>query len=138
VTRSAASQDLARRLGAASSQGVYHDSPVPLRAAIIFAPVGELVPVALAALDRGGVLAIAGIHLSDVPPLDYERHLFYEREVRSVTANTRLDGTRFLALASAVRPELTVVRYPFDAADRALADLATDRVTGVAVLDFGQ
>lgn len=137
-TRSTASQDLARRLGAASSQGVCDDSPVPLQAAIIFAPVGELVPVALAALDRGGVLAIAGIHLSDVPPLDYERHLFYEREVRSVTANTRLDGTRFLALASAVRPELTVVRYPFDAADRALADLAADRVTGVAVLDFGQ
>lgn len=136
-TRSTASQDLARRLGAASSQGVYDDSPAPLQAAILFAPVGDLVPVALAALDRGGVLAIAGIHLSDVPPLDYERHLFYEREVRSVTANTRLDGTRFLALASAVRPELTVVRYPFDAADRALADLAADRVTGVAVLDFG-
>jgi propanol-preferring alcohol dehydrogenase len=135
-TRSTASQDLARRLGAASSQGVYRDSPVPLQAAIIFAPVGDLVPAALSALDRGGVLAIAGIHLSDVPPLDYERHLFYEREVRSVTANTRQDGTRLLALAAAVQPELAVVRYPFDAADQALADLATDRVTGVAVLDI--
>jgi propanol-preferring alcohol dehydrogenase len=135
-TRSAASQRLARQLGAAWAQGVYHDSPVPLQAAIIFAPAGNLVPVALSALDRGGVLTIAGIHLTDVPPLNYERHLFYEREVRSVTANTRLDGSRFLALAAAVRPELAVVRYPFDAADQALADLATDQVTGVAVLDI--
>ncbi|HEX2419033.1 MAG TPA: zinc-dependent alcohol dehydrogenase family protein [Micromonosporaceae bacterium] len=135
-TRSTASQQLASRLGATSSQGVYDDSPVPLDAAIIFAPVGSLVPVALSALDRSGVLAIAGIHLTDVPPLNYERHLFYEREVRSVTANTRLDGTQFLALATAIRPELTVVRYPFDAADQALADLAADRVTGVAVLDI--
>ena len=135
-TRSASSQQLARRLGAASVQGVYGDSPVLLDAAILFAPVGDLVPVALSALDRGGVLAVAGIHLSDVPPLNYERHLFYEREVRSVTANTRQDGRELLALAAAVKPELSIVRYPLAAADRALTDLAADRITGVAVLDL--
>lgn len=134
-TRAAAAQQLARRLGARSAQDVYGDSPVPLDAAVIFAPVGELVPVALSALDRGGVLTIAGIHLSDVPPLNYEQHLFYEREVRSVTANTRADGAELLALAAAVRPELTIARYPFTAADRALGDLAADRITGVAVLE---
>jgi propanol-preferring alcohol dehydrogenase len=135
-TRSLSSQQLARRLGAASVQGVYGDSPVLLDAAILFAPVGDLVPVVLSALDRGGVLAIAGIHLSDVPPLNYERHLFYEREIRSVTANTRLDGREFLALAAAVKPELSIVRYSLAAADRALIDLAADRITGVAVLDM--
>ncbi|MGH3711841.1 MAG: zinc-binding alcohol dehydrogenase family protein [Micromonosporaceae bacterium] len=134
-TRSATAQKLALRLGAHSAQGVYGDSPVPLDAAVMFAPVGELVPVALSTLDRGGVLAIAGIHLSDVPPLNYERHLFYEREVRSVTANTRADGAEFLALAAAVRPRLSIARYPFERADRALADLAADRITGVAVLE---
>jgi propanol-preferring alcohol dehydrogenase len=134
-TRSAASQELARHLGAASVQGVYGESPVPLDAAILFAPVGDLVPVALAAIDRGGVLAISGIHLTDVPPLNYESHLFYEREVRSVTANTRQDGRELLALAAAVKPELSIMRYPLSAADRALTDLATGRITGVGVLE---
>ncbi|MGH3657356.1 MAG: zinc-binding alcohol dehydrogenase family protein [Micromonosporaceae bacterium] len=136
-TRAAAAQQLARRLGATTAQGVYGDSPVPLDAAIMFAPVGELVPVALSALDRGGVLAIAGIHLTDIPRLEYERHLFHEREVRSVTANTRADGTEFLALTAAVRPELSIVRYPFDMAHRALIDLASNQITGVAVLEIG-
>jgi propanol-preferring alcohol dehydrogenase len=100
----------------------------------LFAPVGDLVPVALEALDRGGTLAIAGIHLSDIPVLDYQRHLFQERTVRSVTANTREDGRELMALAASVRPRIAVTRYPMDQADRALADLAADRVTGVAVL----
>ena len=95
---------------------------------------GDLVPVALSALDRGGVLAIAGIHLTDVPPLAYEEHLFYEKQVRSVTANTRADGAEFLALAARIRPRLAITRYPLDAADRALSELAADAVTGVAVL----
>ena len=73
--------------------------PEPLDAAILFAPVGDLVPVALAALDRGGTLAVAGIHLTDIPALNYERHLFQERTLRSVTANTRQDGRDFLAFA---------------------------------------
>jgi propanol-preferring alcohol dehydrogenase len=108
--------------------------PIPLEAAIIFAPVGEIVPVALAALERGGVLVIAGIHLSDIPVLRYEDHLFYEREVRSVTANTRRDGEEFLRLATRMGLVATTTPYPFEEADRALADLAGDRVTGAAVL----
>ena len=112
----------------------YDAPPEPLDAAIIFAPVGELVPVALRALDRGGILAVAGIHLSDVPTLNYERELFYERELRSVTANTRDDGRDFLALAGRHHLDVTTTPYPLAAADRALSDLAADRVNGAAVL----
>jgi propanol-preferring alcohol dehydrogenase len=101
---------------------------------VLFAPVGNLVPVALAALDRGGTLAIAGIHLSDVPVLDYQRHLFFEHALRSVTANTRTDGEEFLGLADRLHLRVTVTPYPLDAADRALTDLAADRVNGAAVL----
>src|SRR5947207_808112 len=108
--------------------------PEPLDSAVLFAPAGDLVPVALAALDRGGTLAVAGIHLSDVPPLDYRRHLFQERQLRSVTANTRADGEEFLALAARLGLRVTTQPYPLDHADRALADLAQGRVTGAAVL----
>ncbi len=103
-------------------------------AAIIFAPVGDLVPVAMRALDRGGVLAVAGIHLSDIPALHYETELFYEKELRSVTSNTRQDGRDFLELAGRHRLTVTTQPYPLTAANRALADLAGDRVTGAAVL----
>ncbi|RSN05039.1 zinc-binding alcohol dehydrogenase family protein [Nonomuraea sp. WAC 01424] len=131
VTRSAASRELALELGAASAGD---RPPEPLDAAILFAPVGDLVPPALEALDRGGTLAIAGIHLTDVPPLNYERHLFQERTLRSVTANTRADGRAYLELALAHPPRVATKIYPLDAAGRALADLAADRVRGAAVL----
>lgn len=134
LTRSARARELALALGAASAGGSADAPPEPLDAAILFAPAGELVPVALAALDRGGTLAVAGIHLSDIPALDYRRHLFQERTLRSVTANTRADGRAFLDLALARPPQVTTVAYPFDAADRALDDLAADRVEGAAVL----
>jgi propanol-preferring alcohol dehydrogenase len=134
LTRSRAAQQLALQLGAASVGDAQDPPPEPLDSAILFAPVGDLVPVALAALDRGGVLSVAGIHLSDVPALNYERHLFYERELRSVAANTRDDGRDFLAFAAERRLRVRVTRYPLDAADRALADLAADRVNGAAVL----
>jgi len=134
LTRSEQARQHALQLGAASA-GPADAAPLErLDAAILFAPVGELVPIALAALDRGGILAIAGIHLTDVPALDYHRHLFEERQVRSVTANTRADGRQFLALASRLGLTVTTQRYPLDAADRALDDLAHDRVTGAAVL----
>jgi propanol-preferring alcohol dehydrogenase len=77
---------------------------------------------------------VAGIHLSDIPVLDYQRHLFQERTLRSVTANTRADGRAYLAEATRTRPVVHVRRYPPDRADAALADLQADRVTGVAVL----
>ena len=92
MTRGAAARELALALGAASAQGADDRPPVQLDAAILFAPVGDLVLPALEALDRGGTLAVAGIYLSDIPPLNYERHLFYERQVRSVTSNTRDDA----------------------------------------------
>ncbi|MEV0029929.1 zinc-binding alcohol dehydrogenase family protein [Nocardia sp. NPDC050793] len=134
MTRDPAARELARELGATSVQGAADPPPAPLDSAILFAPVGELVPPALAALDRGGVLAIAGIHLSDVPALNYQRHLFQEREIRSVTANTRADAREFLALAEKHRITVTTRGYSLDRADRALADLAHGRFTGAAVL----
>ena len=134
LTRSEAARRHALDLGAHSAGPADGAPPEPLDSAILFAPAGELVLPALAALDRGGTLAIAGIHLSDVPPLDYERHLFQERQVRSVTANTRADGEELLGLAARLPLRISTTPYPLDAADRALADLAGDRVTGAAVL----
>ncbi len=134
VTRSADSKALARDLGAAWVGGPDQAPPTKLDAAIIFAPAGELVPTALDALDRGGTLSLAGIHMSDVPPLNYQQHLFYERQVRSVTANSRADGEEFLALAARLQVRMTVNAYPVDEADQALDDLAHGRYPGVAVL----
>lgn len=134
LTRSADAQRLALDLGAASAGGAYDRPPEPLDAAILFAPVGDLVPVALAALDRGGTLSIAGIHLTDVPPLNYQQHLFYERTVRSVTANTRDDGREFLRVAGEHRLRVATTSYDLTDADQALSDLAADRVRGAAVL----
>ncbi|WP_433605939.1 zinc-dependent alcohol dehydrogenase family protein [Dactylosporangium sp. CA-139114] len=135
VTRAPAARELALSLGAASASATA--PPEPLDSAILFAPVGILVPPMLAALDRGGTLAIAGIHLSDIPPLRYDELLFQEREIRSVTANTRDDGREFLELARRHRLRVAVTVYPLDAAMDALADLAGDRVTGAAVLSAG-
>jgi propanol-preferring alcohol dehydrogenase len=134
LTRSPEARDLALRLGAASVGDAADSPPEPLDAAIMFAPVGTLVPPALEALDRGGRLAIAGIHLTDIPPLDYDRHLFQERTVCSVTANTRQDGIEFLELAARIPVRVSATPYPMDRADEALTDLADDRVNGVAVL----
>ncbi len=100
MTRSAEARRLALTLGAASAGDTFDAPPEPLDSAVIFAPAGEVVPAALAALDPGGTVAIAGIHLSDIPTLRYADHLFGERQVRSVTANTRQDGEQFLALAA--------------------------------------
>jgi alcohol dehydrogenase, propanol-preferring len=134
LTRSHEARRLALDIGAASAGDAYDAPPEPLDAAILFAPVGDLVPVALSGLDRGGTLAIAGIHLTDIPVLSYERHLFYERSMRSVTANTRHDGEEFLAIAAKVGLQVTVTPYPLSEADRALNDLRADRVRGAAVL----
>jgi propanol-preferring alcohol dehydrogenase len=137
LTRSEQARLLALELGAASARDARDAPPEPLDAAILFAPVGDLVPTALAALDRGGTLAIAGIHLTDVPALDYQRHLFYERTLRSVTANTREDGRALLDFAAAHPLHVSTVPYDLGQADQALADLAGDRVTGAAVLRAG-
>ncbi|MCV7175559.1 zinc-binding alcohol dehydrogenase family protein [Mycolicibacterium sphagni] len=134
MTRGADARELALGLGAASAQGAADPPPVELDAAILFAPVGDLVLPALEALDRGGTLAIAGIHLTDIPALNYQRHLFQERQVRSVTSNTRTDAREFLAFAGRHHIEVTTPEYPLGQADRALTDLAEGRIAGAAVL----
>lgn len=134
LTRSPEARQLALELGAASAGDTFDPPPEPLDAAILFAPAGEIVPAALAALDRGGTLAIAGIHLSDIPTLRYADHLFQERQIRSVTANTRRDGEELLATAARIGIRVETTPYELDHADVALRDLAHDRVTGAAVL----
>ena len=134
LTRSPQARELALQLGALSAGAEADAPPEPLDAALLFAPVGTLVPPALEALDRGGTLAIAGIHLTDTPPLNYERHLFQERTLRSVTANTRDDGRLLLRIAAQIHMQVSATPYPFDQANQALRDLAHDRVTGAAVL----
>ncbi len=108
--------------------------PDPIDGAILFAPAGELVPGIMAALDRGGILLIAGIHMTDIPPLNYQRELFFEKRMRSVTANTREDGRTWIGLAESrsLRPDVTL--YGLEEAVQALTDLKEDRLKGVAVL----
>jgi alcohol dehydrogenase, propanol-preferring len=134
MTRGERARELALSLGAASAQGAADRPPVPLDAAILFAPVGDLVLPALEALDRGGTLAIAGIYLSDIPALNYARHLFQERQVRSVTSNTRTDAREFLAFAGQHHIDVTSPEYPLGRADQALSDLSEGRIAGAAVL----
>jgi alcohol dehydrogenase, propanol-preferring len=134
LTRSPEARALALELGATSVGEDDAPPPEPLDAAILFAPVGTLVPPALAALDRDGTLAIAGIHLSDIPPLNYLEHLFEERTLQSVTANTRRDGEEFLKLAAQIPLHVSTMPYGLEQADQALSDLAHGRVTGAAVL----
>jgi len=134
LTRGEASRRLALELGATSAGDAYGSPPEPLDSAILFAPVGDLVPVALRALDRGGTLAVAGIHLSEVPPLNYENELFYEKQLRSVTSNTRHDGLEFLALAVRYHVRATTHVYPMSQAQQALQDLKAGLFDGAAVL----
>ena len=134
LTRSPRAQKLALELGAASAGSASDGPPELLDSAILFAPVGSLVPTALEALDRGGTLAVAGIYLSEIPALDYECDLFQERTLRSVTSNTRADGRELLDFAGSHRLRVSVDPYPMDRADEALAALAAGRVSGAAVL----
>lgn len=134
MTRDAAARRHAVELGAASAGDSLEPPPERLDAAITFAPAGAIVPRALAALDRGGTLAIAGIHLSDIPPLTYQTHLFHERQVRSVTASTRRDGEEFLALAARIGVRVMTTPFALDQADAALRALAHGRIRGAGVL----
>jgi propanol-preferring alcohol dehydrogenase len=134
LTRGERNQGLARELGCDSVGAATDAPPEPLDSAILFAPAGELVPVALRALDRGGTLATAGIWLSDIPALHYDDELFQERVLRSVTANTRADGEELFALAARLGITPTTTAYSMDEADRALSDLAAGAYAGAAVL----
>lgn len=138
VTRSEEARQAALAMGASSACDASEYPPEPLDSAILFAPVGTLVPPIMEALDRGGTLAVAGIHLSDIPSLNYQKHLFQEKRIQSVTANTRTDGEEFLELAAQIPIRVSTVPYDFHEADRALEDLAHDRFTGAAVLRIAQ
>jgi alcohol dehydrogenase, propanol-preferring len=127
-----ASQQFARELGAVWAGGT-DERPAELDAAIIFAPAGELVPLALRSLAKGGTVVCAGIHMSDIPSFPYDT-LWGERAIRSVANLTRADGTAFLNLAPQVPIETTVTRYPLQKANEALADLRAGRLQGSAVL----
>lgn len=133
-TREAAGRRLALALGAVWAGAPGERLPAPVSAAIIFAPAGALVPVALRDLERGGTLALAGIHMSDLPGMPYEGSLAGERTVRSVFANTRADGEAFLAEAATIPLRAEVSRHPLTDANRVLADLRGGRVRGTAVL----
>jgi propanol-preferring alcohol dehydrogenase len=127
-------QKLARQLGAVWVGGATEMPPEKLHGSIIFAPAGELVPPALRALDRGGTLALAGIHMSPIPSLDYDRDVFGERVIRSVTANTRQDGVDLLREAAAIPIKPHTVRFRLEEANRALQELKAGTFQGAAVL----
>ncbi|MBH0177311.1 MAG: zinc-dependent alcohol dehydrogenase family protein [Nitrospira sp.] len=127
-------QKLAKQLGAVWVGGATEMPPDKLHGSIIFAPAGELVPPALRALERGGTLALAGIHMSPIPTLDYDREVFGERVIRSVTANTRQDGLDLLREAAAIPTKPHTVRFPLEDANRALQGLKAGSFQGAAVL----
>jgi len=134
VTRGEGHRRLARRMGAAWAGEKAEDIPVKVDSAVIFAPVGQLVPPALEKLEKGGTLSLAGIYMTPIPQLDYERHIFYERDIHSTTANTRQDGRELLAEAARIpiRPHTTT--YVLANANKALQDLKHDRINGTGVL----
>lgn len=134
ATRGAKHQQLARELGAVWVGEAADEPPAKLDAGIVFAPAGELVPPALKALKKGGVLVLGGIHMSAIPSFDYDL-LYQERMIRSVANNTRDDGREFLKVAAEIPVRTEIQVYPLSEANRALNDLKSDRVNGAAVLD---
>jgi len=134
MTRDLPHRALACELGAAWAGAADDTPPEKLDSAILFAPAGDLVLPALEALDQGGTLALAGIYLSDIPSLNYERHLFREKNLRSVTANTRADGEELLRIAAEIPIRPRTISYPLADANRALQDLKHDRIQGSGVL----
>ena len=130
-----AGQQFARELGATWAGGSDNSAPEPLDAAIIFAPVGALVPTALAAVAKGGTVVCAGIHMSDIPAFP-SHHLWGERVLRSVANLTRGDGTEFLRVAGKIPVQTTVEAYPLERANDALRDLREGRLRGAAVLQI--
>jgi alcohol dehydrogenase, propanol-preferring len=130
-------QQFARELGAEWAGDTSQDPPEPLDAAIIFAPAGELVPLALGALEPGGVVVCGGIHMTPIPSFDYEL-LWHERRICSVANLTRRDGLEFLELAPKVPIQTHINTYPLEAANEALEDLRAGRFRGAAVLTIGE
>ena len=133
-TRGDQHQSLAREMGATWVGPADAVPPEKLRSSILFAPAGELVLPALEALDKGGTLALAGIYMSPIPEMDYSRHLFQERNLRSVTANTREDGNELLRLAAEIPLHTHTEEFPLEQANKALFKLKHDQIQGGAVL----
>jgi propanol-preferring alcohol dehydrogenase len=134
VTRGERHRQLAREMGAVWVGEDAAAMPCRVDSAIIFAPAGELVPQALAMLNKGGTLALAGIYMTPIPQLDYEKYVFYERNIHSITANTREDGRNLLAEAAAARIHPHVTTFRLDEANRALQLLKADQINGTGVL----
>src|SRR3989475_4560215 len=133
-TRDAAHQKLALDLGAVWAGYSTEDPPKLLNSAIIFAPAGELVPAALRVLKKGGTVALAGIHMSTIPAMDYALLLYHERVIRSVANNTRQDGEDFLRVAAEIPIRTRVETFPLAEANRALNALKNDQINGAAVI----
>ncbi len=136
-TRSAKHQQLARDLGADWVGTAKDEPPAKLTNAILFAPAGSLYLDALRVMDRGGTAVSAGIHMSPIPEMDYDRYLYHERKMLSVANATRQDGEDLLEAAAAIPVKTTVRTYPLEAANQALADLKAGRIDGAAVLKIG-
>lgn len=134
ATRSRGHRELAEELGAASTGSPYEPLPTAVDGAIVFAPAGEIVPVALRSVRKGGTVSLAGIHMSPIPEMDYETCLYHEKQLRSVESNTREDGRQLLAEAARipVRPEVTT--FPLELADEALVQLSRSEIDGTGVL----
>lgn len=135
-SRTEAHRQMALRLGAAWVGRAQDTPPEKLQSSIIFAPAGWIVPEALRVLDKGGTLALAGIHMSEIPPLDYSLHLYHERTVRSVTNSTRRDGEEFLEVAAAIPVKTETTLFPLERANEALQALKAGRIDGAGVLEI--
>src|SRR5437763_7508923 len=136
-TREEKHRKLATELGAEWVGGAYDDPPLPLNAAIIFAPAGELVPAALKNLKRGGTLVLGGIYMSPIPSFSYDL-LYWERKILSVANNTRQDGTDFLQVAAEIPVQTEVQSFPLQQANEALQALKHDGIRGAGVLVVGK
>jgi len=136
MTRDARHQNLALELGAKWAGDTFAEPPAKLDAAIVFAPAGEIVPAALKALRKGGVLVLGGIHMSPIPSFDYDL-LYQERMIRSVANNTRQDGEDFLRVAAEIPIRTRTRLFPLSEANRALNSLKNDAIEGAAVLKVG-
>jgi propanol-preferring alcohol dehydrogenase len=138
MTRGEQNRNLARSLGFGFVGGETARPPEALDSAIIFAPAGHLVLAALEATAAGGTVVLAGIHMTDVPPMTYADHLYRERDLRSVTANTRADGESFLRVANRLSLRSAVTRYRFDRTANAVDDLRSGRAAGSLVIEHAR
>ena len=134
MARGEKSRAMALALGASHVSSLDNDFPHKVDAGVVFAPVGEIVPRSLENLQKGGTLSLAGIHMSDIPALNYERHLFYEKRLQSVTSFTRKDAQEYMKLAIKIPVNSKTKIYPLESANEALWDLKYGKIQGTAVL----